>query len=405
MSELRSRVRQPQPRVNVCGSGPVPGPPVAPAVPVVSIASAHRSALAAMFGDVAVTRKPTPPAIASAKGALPAAAVASATSTQATVPGAHASPCAIARTLDDFRHAHNVVQLRMEEQERALRDASQRPWLGEVRTGKEDDHNPAIVGPDTCWPSGRGAWAVVARDAREMLASDMLGNNANSAVVHVSTDGTLAELPVDLLQSHTMPSGEVVFKHFDFDGDGDDELFIYAEWQYGEGTEEYRSYLMTYQQGRVVPFGPYAAIGFQEFSRRQRANLADATGDGRPDLLTYLRVGDTKDCVSEFVSEEIVGPFLYHSLPDGTFSSTDKTARDYVRTRWCSEKPRKLTSPREIICARLLGEPMAALEARFRTTVTPWDCELADDHQKPTANHDFESMTQALSVPLPFSRL
>jgi hypothetical protein len=55
--------------------------------------------------------------------------------------------------------------------------------------------------------------------------------------------------------------------------------------------------------------------------------LEDVDNDGRMDVIAAQKTGECVNCESDFTSEMFF-PFLYHRLPDGSFSASDAVAED-----------------------------------------------------------------------------
>jgi hypothetical protein len=139
---------------------------------------------------------------------------------------------------------------------------------------------------------------------------------------------------------------------FDYDGDGQDELILATHtWVNGEGTTSQVEVLRAH--GREV--GPYP-VGFAY------DGVADADGDDRPDLIFARQfVTGSFECRGPGMHQEFGVPLLVHSLPDGTFSMSDATARRWAFAECPSKNAREGCLSRAS-CLRLWGEDAAAID-------------------------------------------
>ncbi len=219
------------------------------------------------------------------------------------------------------------------------RSVSGRPaWLRRllIRTSWCVSRTPtslaAVLNRRQCVGAGEGrAWAI-ARASRGRWAA-----------VHVSSEGITVgpweqdyptrnerELTLFASQNDELPQAL-----FDYDGDGVPEFLhgkLLTEPGSG-GTAVIYGELWSYRAGKVVRY-PGAPAGIR---------LArDLDGDGRPDLLFSPFRGKLSftlcDRVFEANSSNDAALFAAHSLPDGTFSSTDQVAIAHAKT-WCPEPP------------------------------------------------------------------
>ena len=218
----------------------------------------------------------------------------------------------------------------------------------------------------TCFPGARGAWQLGwSREPRALV------------VLHEDERGVITErrraLVQDGHQSGTdapsvPPFGwidEAWAETFDFDGDGEPELFvgIHGIWSNATGLELAESALYTFHGGAVVPYPPAARFGIWK--------LEDRDHDGRPDLLTSSPYARSRGGSTPVFSPTLVA----HSLPDGTFSTTDEVAAAAARVA-CPRKPplasvRRPAPPHReedderLACARMWGVPVAEIAARL----------------------------------------
>jgi hypothetical protein len=130
--------------------------------------------------------------------------------------------------------------------------------------------------------------------------------------------------------------------------------------------------------------------------------MRDETGDGRPDLFRADGLSGTEQCGSGFPGDGEALSFMAHSLPDGTFSTTDAAARAYAK-KLCPVRPARLTDFSSVLCTRLWGGVEAQLELQVRKRFSAWDCELPENKQKPGARGDYELMLSATGARVPFT--
>jgi hypothetical protein len=118
------------------------------------------------------------------------------------------------------------------------------------------------------------------------------------------------------------PSPGSAFGHseiFDYDGDGIPELLLHSINSFHTGSPKRRLTVWKYTPKGVVRYR--AAEGLAAI------DIEDADDDGRPDLV--LDTGVTREG-SEQASSLVPDSWkLAHSLPDGSFSTTDAVAKGY----------------------------------------------------------------------------
>jgi hypothetical protein len=142
---------------------------------------------------------------------------------------------------------------------------------------------------------------------------------------------------------------------YDFDGDGDPELFVglHGIWSGPTGLELAESVLYSFKNGSIVRYPPAAAFAIWK--------LEDRDGDGRPDLVTSSPYASSRGGSTPVFAPTLVA----HALPDGTFSTTDAVAERVARTV-CPARPALTTLRRpapttgekdqhRIACARMWG--------------------------------------------------
>src|SRR5690606_32986696 len=131
---------------------------------------------------------------------------------------------------------------------------------------------------------------------------------------------------------------------FDFDGDGEPELWAGSS----DKFEPDEGALYTFKNNRVERY-PLPSVG----NRR----LQDVDDDGRPDVIWTTVFGEEPDCGDSAGTVQTPG-FVAHSLPDGSFSLTDPSARHFA-AQWCTAPPERLLDVSDIVCGRLYGLPPA----------------------------------------------
>jgi len=195
-----------------------------------------------------------------------------------------------------------------------------------------------------------------------LWAIEIDGDDA-ALVVHEDPAGHRAGATFRGQRDQGSPSyrGEEAAQVFDFDGDGDPELF-FTLISAGYEDRVVRRVFVTVQGDQVVPYRA-APPGVDE--------LRDVDSDGRPDALVHVDVGGTKGC-EQCTGAVLHETFVAHAQRDGTFSFTDDTARAHVRER-CPTRPRgpvvgrdESVSLANVLCSRIWGVPTATLVTRLR---------------------------------------
>ncbi len=114
---------------------------------------------------------------------------------------------------------------------------------------------------------------------------------------------------------------------FDWDGDGDDEVFVRGTRGTNDRPDEERAQVWTFQTtdagSRIAPYPPAASFTM--------IGVQDIDGDGRPDLMvTFFPTGKDGSPTSR--------RFAAHSLKDGTFSLRDAAAVSWAEKQ-CPTDP------------------------------------------------------------------
>lgn len=93
----------------------------------------------------------------------------------------------------------------------------------------------------------------------------------------------------------------------------------------------------------------------------------DVDHDGRADLIVREPFVTTGEAEQSGFSYDITGPeWVFHSLPDGSFSSTDAVAVAAARSQCPSAPERVLLTERGVACARAWGMTTRNVEAAIR---------------------------------------
>jgi hypothetical protein len=262
--------------------------------------------------------------------------------------------------------------------------------------------------PGTCWSTPHGAWALVIDPPSnvEPGVSNQGQFIAEVSLAHVDRSGQIALQRVNafMAQSPGRTFGFGPVGLFDYDGDGEPEIFVSTSWAH-EGSGDMWSKMYTLRDGKLAPFGPYAP-GFPLQAAGSDSGLHDVDGDGRPDLEIQTELGSTTACISGFESRGFAPPLVAHARPDGSFSVTDEAAVRFT-DGWCNVRPRRFRTGLDVACARLQGEPVADVEKRLARDASAWDCALEEKgkpQRDPKANKDFFFMRQAARLSFPFTK-
>jgi hypothetical protein len=304
--------------------------------------------------------------------------------------------------------------------EKLAREVMARLVSSGAYTGEQLDGAPSYSLTDwiSCLKTPGGAWALELAQARLSPRSDYDWRgewylDGNIVLLHVDTRGHVVQTDIETESNGSAANGpfanDQLFKSkglnccdfvfgglrplelFDFDGDGEPEVHVMASYGH-EGVHEERHELFTFRRGRIERYG--AAPAFDA--------MRDETGDGRPDLFRAEGLGGREQCGSGFPGDGEGLSFMAHSLPDGTFSTTDEAARAHAK-KLCPARPSALTDFSSVLCARLWGGVEADLEQKVRKQFSAWDCELPENKQKPGARGDYELMLSATGISVPFT--
>jgi hypothetical protein len=254
----------------------------------------------------------------------------------------------------------------------------------------------------SCWVGPRGAWSLyldtLCRAPELVLEGGedvaLLGrwgimyadiDGSSATYVPATSTGALGpdlcvhwRRPGNIAAEGGGPLVVVSVAHvYDFDGDGHAELFLSATDRSVRDHPEMGGFylsddsnggLLQFRGGQIARYGPAQAIT----RGVGPSGLEDVDGDGRPDLyLNYYGLdADTRP------------RRVAHALPDGTFSTTDESARRATLAQ-CPEPGSALAviaadgtldwraSQTEAVCARLRGASAREIYDRIERECRP----------------------------------
>lgn len=247
-----------------------------------------------------------------------------------------------------------------------------------------------------CFGTTKGAWSLSLEvTKKKVIGPNYEGNVGGYAVVHVDANDRVARrvtkiaYETDRSNLAVGDDGREVVVHqgggtsasaFDFDADGDNELYV--EWTtYAASTRDDApswtdSELLTFKSDRIMPYAPAAKMAIW--------GLEDVDKDGRPDLQTSSPYSE-RQRRGQWPLFTWDPHFVAHSLGDGTFSMTDAVAMAAARVI-CPKKPtaKEIAAsanpvtgsdhmPSEDValfgCARLWGLSAEAVEKAYARSV------------------------------------
>lgn len=196
-------------------------------------------------------------------------------------------------------------------------------------------------------------------------------------IAHINASGRVAfDRATPLERRYESSSLRYVINAFDYDGDGSSEAFVRFNEAESEVGGSAGLSILTARGGVVREYQP--AGGVPLFER-----IIDVDEDGRPDL-----VSSNKYAVSFESDEELRGSILIvaHARADGTFSTDDAQAREFVESQ-CTAPPERLVvfNPDEddaidtaatlsaVVCARFYGERAERIVARINADARSLD--------------------------------
>lgn len=220
---------------------------------------------------------------------------------------------------------------------------------------------------EACYPNpsgGTGAWAL--RLDAWKKTGDWAGVETRAGsytVVHIDAAGhTIESRPARGIEGGMSYSTVYEPVLFDFDGDGQPELFVRQFDKEHEGASSDSAKLYTFRGGKVVEY-PGLPTTYDD--------MEDVDGDGRLDAIYHLYASVRVHPGSgfDFMSD---GPaLLAHSLPDGTFSTSDATAQTFARKGCPTSRGETADAGtgdvEPELCARLWGASRAEALALLRS--------------------------------------
>jgi hypothetical protein len=187
---------------------------------------------------------------------------------------------------------------------------------------------------------------------------------------------------------------------FDFDGDGDPEIFVAIDEAGPEGHVARQIAFLTFKGGAIAPYAPATSFDVDA--------LEDVDGDGRPDLKIYAKYTDTLDaCFSGFPFDHPPARFVAHALADGTFRADDDAAKRHAAT-WCPAPPSVIDDSAAAICARLWADDRHAVAREMKRVATSCvtgycEREVKSQPQPPLSTEDCGRRQQWFEATPPFT--
>lgn len=180
----------------------------------------------------------------------------------------------------------------------------------------------------------------------------------------------------------------------DYDGDGTPEVILRRdEWDDESGTDRaYKVY--TLRGGEVRPYAPTSELW-------DIGGVVDADRDGRPDLVRASPWRRSGAC--GYMGSTFEGPgLLAHSLPDGTFSTTDEVARAWTLSRCVRDHGPAPALPDvlDVACARLRGASAESVIASLRASVQAGAPRVGETYDDPCLS--FDALASVALQRLPF---
>jgi hypothetical protein len=279
-----------------------------------------------------------------------------------------------------------------------------------------------VDGDAQCWPNAaRGsAWGLALQDAQLFPVTtdwqELWTVAAITQLVHVDAGGrrTTAAIRTVLSDNDVMaPEGftrqfaranccrydgmePLTVLTFDFDSDGERELFLRSGYGNEGGTFLWTE-LYRFARGVIEPYPRPEGFAI--------TSIEDVNDDGRPDLLSAPTLDAGSACGSGFERHIDAHPLVAISLADGTFDPTAPAAKTYAR-RWCPSLPTDLRTVEAIQCARLWGRTAASLHSEIARRYYRAQCEderRIRHRREMRVSEEFEALDGAAELPVFFT--
>lgn len=253
-----------------------------------------------------------------------------------------------------------------------------------------------------CAPTHGGAWRIPMPDVASLdrRADIVFAIEAKLTIEHVTMSGVVATYAVEttLVDYGIREANAPVL--FDFDGDGEPEIFVDVREVGDEGHRAREHAFVTYKNGEVIAYAMAARFDID--------TLEDVDFDGRPDIKIFAGYTDSLEaCFSGFPYDHPPARFVAQSLPNGDFVETGEAARRYARA-WCPQRPQAIASSLDAVCARLWTKTPGDVTRESRrvaaSCVTGW-CEREEKQQSqpPNAAQDCGRRQQWFAHEPPFT--
>ncbi len=320
--------------------------------------------------------------------------------------------------MDPCTSARRITEAAFAGAQREWRERTGHPVV--IENGRRDAADMVVgsVRLGACFPAGRGAWTFVLQDARFVPASTdapagPARMGARLALAHVDEHGNVTTHDVRaFLEAPTAADGAPPVPGanccedfggsgiqqpvlFDFDGNGESEIYVSASFHH-EGDDEHDGHVWSFDGHAIVPYPGTATMDIR--------TLEDVNADGRPDAILYETLDAGSSCGSGFPLTVDTPRFVAISNPDGSFDRDGAAARAYART-WCPSVPARIASAQDVVCARLRGVSDAVVRQRINARTSPWDCGLEENdrpQRRRNASTAYHGIVAALRAVLPF---
>ena len=224
-----------------------------------------------------------------------------------------------------------------------------------------------------CRATPHGQWRVEMPDlaGTSTFEAVLYAIEARFRIVHVDSEGHRAtHVMKETLSDYGArdePREPVVF---DWDGDGEPEIYVELHEQGDEGHRASQIEVLTFRSGAVAPYAQAQSLDV--------AGLEDVDHDGRPDLLVYAGYDDAlSSCGAGFPYGWPPARFVAHATASGDFSRDDAAAKAHART-WCPAPPATIGNSAAAICARLWARTPSDV-ARERARVARCTVKACED--------------------------